>query len=109
MCSVSRLMVPVPSFLLGRSTGATSWARMAKRPTSTPAPTPHSIAADLSVPERVLLFCLASRTDWTRAGVTHAAVRHMVVRNLVERGPASNRYVLTEQGRAVLDALLHGA
>jgi len=70
------------------------------------APTPQIIAADLTVPERVLLFCLASGTDWAQAGVTHAAVRHMIIRDLVERGPASNRFVLTEKGRAVLDALL---
>jgi uncharacterized protein len=77
---------------------------MAKAPT----PTPRSIAESLSVPERVLLFCLASRTDWTKAGVTHAAVRHMIVRNLLERGPAANRYELTAEGRAVLAALLPG-
>jgi hypothetical protein len=28
------------------------------------APTPQSIAAGLTVPERILLFCLASNTDW---------------------------------------------
>jgi hypothetical protein len=44
------------------------------------APTPADIAADLAVPERVLLFCLASGTDWAQASVTHAAVRHMIVR-----------------------------
>jgi hypothetical protein len=81
---------------------------MAKKPTATPkqAPTAHSIAATLGVPERVLLFCLASRTDWAQAGVTQAAVRHMVVRSLVERERASSRYGLTEQGRAVLAVLL---
>ena len=79
---------------------------MARRPPPSSEPTPQSIGAGLSVPERVLLFCLASRTDWTKAGVTQAAVRHMMVRSLVERGPAAGRYVLTGQGRAVLDALL---
>jgi len=48
-------------------------------------PTPSTIAAALTVPERVLLFCIASGTDWVTAGVTHAAAQHMVVRNLVER------------------------
>jgi hypothetical protein len=28
------------------------------------------VAADLSTPERVLLFCLASGTEWAEAGVT---------------------------------------
>jgi hypothetical protein len=64
------------------------------------------IAAELSAPERVLLFCLASGTDWSQAGVTQAAVRHMIVRSLVERPPAGNRLVLTDQGLAVLAALL---
>jgi hypothetical protein len=30
------------------------------------APTAQSIAAALTVPERLLLFCLASDTDWQR-------------------------------------------
>jgi hypothetical protein len=33
------------------------------------APTPEAIAAELTVPERVLLFCLASDTNWVKAGV----------------------------------------
>jgi hypothetical protein len=28
------------------------------------------VAADLSTPERVLLFCLASGTEWAEAGIT---------------------------------------
>jgi len=31
------------------------------------APTPDTIAAELTVLERVLLFCLASGTDWVKA------------------------------------------
>ena len=37
------------------------------------------------MPERVLLFCTPSGTDWVTAGVTHATAQHMVVKNLVER------------------------
>jgi hypothetical protein len=69
------------------------------------APTTETIAAELTVPERVLLFCLASGTDWVKAGVTHATAQHLLVRGLVERDKASG-YVLTDQGRAVLSALL---
>jgi hypothetical protein len=69
------------------------------------APTPDTIAAELTVPERVLLFCLASDTDWVKAGVTHATAQHLLVRNLVERGQATG-LVLTDQGRAVLAELL---
>jgi hypothetical protein len=48
----------------------------------------NSIAAGLTVPERVLLFCLASNTDWRHAGVTHADAYHraaMMIRGLIER------------------------
>jgi hypothetical protein len=51
-------------------------------------PTEESIAAELTVPERVLLFCLASATDWVKADVTHATARHMLVKGLVERDAA---------------------
>jgi hypothetical protein len=64
----------------------------------------NNIAADLSTPERILLFCLASGTEWAEAGVTGATVTAMVVRGLVNRGAAA-RLVLTPHGRAVLEAL----
>jgi hypothetical protein len=73
---------------------------MAKRPV------PQAIAAELSVMERVFLFCIASGTDWSRAGVTQATAQHMLVRGLVDRDNAALRFALTPQGQAVLDALL---
>jgi hypothetical protein len=42
----------------------------------------QQIATGLTVPERVLLFCLASNTDWQKAGVTHATAHHILVRGL---------------------------
>jgi hypothetical protein len=45
----------------------------------------RTVAAGLRVPERVLLFCLASNTDWQKAGVTHATAQHVMVRGLIER------------------------
>jgi hypothetical protein len=69
-------------------------------------PTAESIAAALTVPERVLLFCLASDTDRQKAGVTHATAQHMMVRGLIERDQAVSRFVPTKQGRAVLAAFL---
>ena len=71
-------------------------------------PTAESIAAALTVPERLLLFCLASDTDWQAAsitGITHATAQHMMVRGLIERQAATS-YMLTDQGRAVLAAML---
>jgi hypothetical protein len=61
--------------------------------------------ADLSTPERVLLFCVASGTEWERAGVTGATVTAMIVRGLVERD-AGNKLTLTDQGPAALKALI---
>jgi hypothetical protein len=71
----------------------------------TKTPTVESTAAALTVPERLLLFCLASGTDWQAAGIAHATAQHMMVRGLIER-QATTRYVLTEQGRAVLATFL---
>jgi len=34
-------------------------------------------AAGLTVPERLLLFCLASDTDWQAANITHATGQQM--------------------------------
>jgi hypothetical protein len=66
---------------------------------------PESLAAALSIPERILLFCVASATDWERAGITGATVTAMLVRGLIERD-TRGRLSLTKQGRAVLAALL---
>jgi hypothetical protein len=62
----------------------------------------------ISVPERVLLFCLASDTDWAKAGVPPITVQHLLVRNLVERKDAT-QLALTVQGRSVLAALSFAA
>jgi hypothetical protein len=67
-----------------------------------------AIDAELSIPERILLFCVASRTEWDRAGVTGATVTVLVVRGLIERD-VGGRFVLTKQGRAVLDAMVDGS
>jgi hypothetical protein len=65
---------------------------------------PH-VSADLSIPKRILLFCVASDTEWERAGVTGATVTSMIVRGLIQRDPLG-RLFLTKQGRAGLAALL---
>jgi EamA-like transporter family len=67
--------------------------------------TPQALAS-LSVQERVLLFCLASGTDWERAGVTHATAQQMRVRGLIDRASTSARFKLTPLGRYVLAALI---
>jgi hypothetical protein len=47
---------------------------MSKRPAK---PTADAAPA-LSIPERVLLFCVASDTDWEHAGITSTTVTAMI-------------------------------
>ena len=61
--------------------------------------------ADLSTPERVLLFCVASGTEWERAGVTGSTVTAMIVRGLLQRDPLG-QLSLTKDGRAALKSLV---
>jgi hypothetical protein len=63
------------------------------------------VTPNLTVAERVLLFCVASSTDWAKAGVTDDTVTIMVGRGFIERD-AAPRLTLTPQGRAALAALL---
>jgi hypothetical protein len=39
------------------------------------------IAEGLTVPERVLLFCIESATDWQKAGITHATAKRISCRS----------------------------
>jgi hypothetical protein len=66
-----------------------------------------TIAAQLDVPERVLLFCLASRTEWAPAGVTGATTTMMLVRGLVERD-STGCLKMTLRGREVFKVLIEG-
>jgi hypothetical protein len=67
--------------------------------------TPAKTAEMLSVRERVLLFCAASRTDWLQAGVTLDIVTHMLMVGLISRD-AAGAVALTDRGRAVYNAML---
>ena len=72
-------------------------------------PTPEEIAEQLSVEERIFLFCVASGTDWTRVGLTGATSRTLVIKDLLGHERKSARLVLTLRGRAVLSVLLSRA
>ena len=74
---------------------------MSKRPARPTA----AAAPPLSIPERVLLFCVASDTDWEHAGITGMTVTAMIVRGLIQRDPAGRLWP-TKEGRTVLAALL---
>jgi hypothetical protein len=69
-------------------------------------PAPEMTAEGLSVPERIMLFCVASDTDWQRAGVKTTVPQHLIIRRLIKRDGAANRLILTDDGRAVLEALM---
>jgi hypothetical protein len=64
---------------------------MAKRPTA------EMIAEGLTVPERVLLFCVASDTDWRRAGVKATTAQRMLIRGLIQpaKSPRKARHNVT--------------
>jgi hypothetical protein len=68
---------------------------------------PPHIAAGLNVPERMLLFCVASGTDWERAGIARAIVTSTVVRGLIQRD-RFGQLSLTKHGRATFQALIGG-
>ena len=53
------------------------------------------------------MFCVASRTEWERAGITGATVTAMVIKGLIERDLAGELR-LSKHGRAVLAVLMGG-
>jgi hypothetical protein len=75
-----------------------------KPPATQPFPAKGEGATSLTVPERVLLFCVASGTEWQKAGITGATVTAMVVKGLVDKDTAGH-LTLTDRGRAVLRAM----
>ena len=66
---------------------------MSKRPAKASHTRPSA-----TIPERILLFCVASDTDWEHAGITGATVTAMVIRGLIERDTAGHLH-LTKEGR----------
>jgi hypothetical protein len=69
---------------------------------------PENLAAGLSVPERTLLFCIASGTDWqNNADVTRATVAATMLKGLVERN-ASGQLTLSGEGNSTVGVLLKG-
>ena len=66
---------------------------------------PGEAAKGLTVRERVLLFCVASGTDWTHAGVTGENVTGMIVKGMISRH-GGGALTLTDRGRVVLRAML---
>jgi hypothetical protein len=55
--------------------------------------------------ERILLFCVASNTDWKHAAIPAEIVTTMVVKGVIERDTGGH-LALTDSGRAGLRAML---
>ena len=66
---------------------------------------PAEAAKALSIRESVLLFCIGSGLDRTKAGINDAVVTGVVVKGLADRD-AAGMLTLTDRGRAVLRAML---
>jgi hypothetical protein len=64
----------------------------------------EQIATRLTLPQRVLLFCVASGTDWRKFGIQNPTVQLTILHGLVER--ENEQLVLTNQGRAILGVLI---
>jgi hypothetical protein len=92
-------MPPIPAAPYVRTCPRSSSRAMEK-------PAPGLIASRLTAEERVLLFCIASGTDWTRVGLSSVPTRNLIVKDLVEHDRKTMRLVLTKTGRGVLQFLL---
>ena len=66
---------------------------------------PTETAVALRVSERMLLFCVASNTDWKHPAIPGEIVATMVVKGLIDRD-AGGALTLTDRGRTVLRAML---
>jgi len=65
------------------------------------------IAKSLTAREKVALFCAASDIDHAAVGILASVMQSMEIRGLISREHTS-RYALTDDGRAVLRAMLPG-
>jgi predicted Zn finger-like uncharacterized protein len=86
-------------FLIFRRAAEPHWNAMAKLSM------PAEAAAALRASERMLLFCVASNTDWKHPAIPSEIVNTMVVKGLIDRD-AGGVLSLTDRGRAVLRAML---
>jgi hypothetical protein len=66
---------------------------------------PETVAAELDAEERIALFCIASHTSFGMSGGNITRTR-LIVRGLIDRD--GSRVFITDQGRAVLAALIGG-
>ena len=63
----------------------------------------------LSAHDRVILFCVATATDYSAASITAHALQSMAIRGFLAHNRESGAYTLTDSGRATLTAILEHA
>jgi hypothetical protein len=66
---------------------------------------PAEAATALTVPERLLLLCVAADIDFKHAKIAERFATGAVVKGLIERD-TGGQLTLTDRGRAVLRAML---
>jgi hypothetical protein len=68
--------------------------------------TPSKVAGfdTLSVPQRLLLFCIASDTRPAKTGIMHRTIEASIIKGLIKHERTG--LTLTELGRATMNALL---
>jgi hypothetical protein len=66
---------------------------------------PADAAKALTVPERLLLLCVASGIDFRHAKIADRVATEVVVKGLIERD-AAGALALTDRGRAALRTML---
>jgi hypothetical protein len=66
---------------------------------------PADAAKALTVPERLLLLCVASAIDFKHAKIAEKVVTEVLVKGLIERD-AAGHLALTDRGLVVVRAML---
>jgi hypothetical protein len=69
----------------------------------------EKLTTKLSAQDCVILFCVATATDYPAAGITAHAMQSMAIRGFIAHNRESGAYTLTDSGRARLTAILEGA
>jgi hypothetical protein len=69
----------------------------------------EKLTTTLSANDRVILFCVATATDYGAAGITAHPMQSMAIRGFIAHDRESGAYTLTDSGRATLTAILEDA
>jgi hypothetical protein len=69
----------------------------------------EKLTTTLSAHDRVILFCVATATDYGAVGITAHAMQSMAIRGFIAHNRESGAYTLTDSGRATLTAILENA